>query len=60
MVTHHLPGQPIPVPDLSLDEVFPNVQPESPLAQLEAIPSSPITSYMREEADLISLQSPFR
>ena len=25
------------------EELFPNVQPESPLAQLEAIPSSPIT-----------------
>ena len=30
---------------------FPNVQPKSPLAQLEAIPSDPITSHMREEAD---------
>ena len=49
---HHLPGQPIPVPDHSFRKaVFPNVQPESPLAQLEAIPSSPIASYMREEAD---------
>ena len=49
---HHLPGQDIPVPDRSLGKVlFPNIQPESPLAQLEAIPSSPITSYMREEAD---------
>ena len=49
---HHIPGQPIPVPDHSFKEVvFPNIQPESPLAQLETIPSSPITSYMREEAD---------
>jgi len=38
---HHLPGQPIPVPDLSLrEELFPNIQPESPLVQLEAISSS--------------------
>jgi len=49
---HHLPGQPIPVPDHPFREVvFPNVQPESPLVQLEAIPSSPITSHTREEAD---------
>jgi len=40
------------VPDHPFREVgFPNVQPEPPLAQLEAIPSSPITSYTREEAD---------
>jgi len=48
----HLSGQPIPAPDLSLGELFPNIQPESPLEQLEAIPSSPISSYMREEANL--------
>ena len=49
---HYLPGQPIPVPEHSFREVlFPNIQPEPSLAQLEAIPSSPITSYTREEAD---------
>ena len=38
---HHFSGQPIPVPDHSFREVvFPNVQPETSLAQLEAIPSS--------------------
>ena len=31
--------------------MFPNVQPESPLLQLETIPSSPVTNDMREEAD---------
>ena len=31
--------------------VLPNVQPEPFLVQLEAIPSSPITDYMGEEAD---------
>ena len=41
---HHLPGQPIAVPDHRFREVvFPNIQPERSLAQLEAIPSSPIT-----------------
>ena len=48
---HHLPGQPIQAPDHSFWEgVYRNVQPEHPLAQLEAIPSSPITSYMGEES----------
>jgi len=42
---HHLSGQPIPVPDHPFREVvFPDVQPESSLVQLEAIPSSPITN----------------
>ena len=48
---HHLPAQPIPAPDPPHREVFPNVQPESPLVQLAPIPSSPITSYTGEEAD---------
>jgi len=40
------------VPDHSLrEEIFPIIQPESPLEQLEAIPSSLIASYMREEAN---------
>jgi len=33
------------------EELFSNIQPESPLVQLEAIPSHPISSYMGEEAD---------
>ena len=49
---HHLSGQPISVPDHSFREVvFPNIYPEPSLVQLEAIPSSPITSYAREEAN---------
>jgi len=51
-VTHHLPGQPVPIPDHpSREEILPNIQHESPLAQLEAIPSSPIASCLGEEAD---------
>ena len=51
-VDRDLCGQPIPVPDHPFRKVvFPNVQPEPSLAQLEAIPSSPITSHMREEAN---------
>jgi len=39
---HHLPGQPIPVPNHSLREKqLPNTQSEPPLAQLEAILSNP-------------------
>ena len=35
----------------TLEEVFLSVQPKSPLAQLETIPSSPITSYLGVEGD---------
>jgi len=45
------PPPPIPMPDSSLRKAFPNIQLESPLAQLVAVPSSPIASYVREEAD---------
>ena len=48
----YLPGQPVPVPDHTFrGEIFPNIQPESPLIQLEVIPSSLITGYTGEEAD---------
>ena len=50
MVTPPPPGQSIPAPDHSLG-VFPDSLPESLLVQLEAIPSSPISSYMGEEAN---------
>jgi len=33
------------------EKFFPSMQPESPLLQLEAIPSHPIASYTVEEAD---------
>jgi len=49
---HHLSEQPIPAPDHPPgEELFPNIQPESPMMQLEAIISNPITSYMGEEAN---------
>jgi len=42
----------MPVPHHSFSKiVVPNVQPESPPAQLEAIPSSSTTSLPRDEAD---------
>lgn len=47
---HHFPGHPVPDPDDSFgEEVFPHVQPQSPLVQLQAIPSGSIASYMGEE-----------
>ena len=50
---NYLPKQPIPAPDHSFrEEIFPNIQPEPPLAQLEAIPSHPVSSYTGKEADL--------
>jgi len=40
------------VPDHPFREVvFPNIQPEPSLVQLEAIPSSPVTGYTREKVD---------
>jgi len=50
----HLPEQPIPVPDHSFrEEVFPNIQNESPLTQLVAIPSHPIASCFTVNTALI-------
>ena len=48
------------LPDNSLREVFPNVQCESTLVQLEAIPSSPIASYIGKRLTPTSPQPPFR
>ena len=49
MVIPLTPWQPIPMPDHSFgEEIFPNTQPEPPLAQYEAIPSHPIDSYRRK------------
>ena len=38
----HFPGQSVPIPNHSFGEAFPNIQLESPLMQLETIPSHPI------------------
>ncbi|KAJ7396609.1 hypothetical protein BTVI_143666 [Pitangus sulphuratus] len=34
------------------EEIFPEVQPEPPLVQLEAISSCPVASFLEEKADL--------
>ena len=50
---HHLPEQPVPVHHLSFwEEIFPNIQTEPPLAQLQAIPSCSTTSFTGEEANV--------
>ena len=49
---HHFPGQPVPMPDHSFSkEIFPNVQSESPLTQLEAIASHSTTRNLGEETN---------
>jgi len=45
---------------LFLRRIFPNTQPEPPLAQLEAIASHPITVTWEERPIPTSLQPPFR
>ncbi|KAK4828722.1 hypothetical protein QYF61_000713, partial [Mycteria americana] len=43
---------PVPMPDNPFgEEIFPNIQSEPPLEQLDAISSRPITCYLREETD---------
>ena len=44
---HHLPGQLCQCINTFWEEVSPNIQPEPPLVQLDAIKSHPITSYLR-------------
>ena len=51
--------QPIPVPDHSFQEDFPNIQPEPPLAQFEAIPSHPVCYSGGETAPHLAT-TPFR
>ena len=49
---HHLAGQPVPTPDHSFSkEVFPNIQSEPPLMQLEVIASRPVSGYLGEETN---------
>ena len=49
---NHLPGEPIPVLNNSFwKEVFPDIQPKPPLAQLEAISPRPVTCHQWEETN---------
>lgn len=57
-MTQHLIGQPVSVPDNSFgEEVFTIIQPESPITQLEAIPSQPIAVTWEKKPILTSLHS---
>jgi len=57
----HLPGEPVPIPNRSLgEEIFPNIQPETAVAQLEAITSHPIAVAWEKRPTLASPQPPFR
>ncbi|KAK4830412.1 LOW QUALITY PROTEIN: hypothetical protein QYF61_010943, partial [Mycteria americana] len=49
---NHFPGQQVPMLDNPFsEEKFPNIQSKSPLVQLEAISSCPVTCYLGEETD---------
>jgi len=49
---HPLPGQPVQVLAHALREVSPDFQPESPLVQLEVIPSCPTARKEQQGAAL--------
>jgi len=42
------------------EEIFPNIQPKPPLAQLQAIASHPITSYLGEETNTHLITTAFQ
>jgi len=49
---HHFPGQPVAMPDHSFGiEIFSSILSKPPLAQLKAISSHPITSYLGKETN---------
>jgi len=49
---HHFPGQPVPMLHNPFgEEIFPNFQSKSPLTQLAAISSCPISSCLGEETN---------
>ncbi|KAK4827433.1 hypothetical protein QYF61_017990, partial [Mycteria americana] len=52
LVSAAVPPQPVPMLDNPFSEVkFPNIQSKSPLVQLEAISSRPITCYLGEDTN---------
>jgi len=61
MGTPPLLGQPGPMPDRSFSkDIFPNTQSKSPLTQLEAGSSRPITGYLGEETNTHLATTPFQ
>jgi len=58
---HHIPGQPVLLPDHSFcEEILPSTHPDLPLAQLEAITSCPIAVAWEKRLTLTLPQPPFR
>ncbi|XP_075574153.1 tetraspanin-14 isoform X2 [Pelecanus crispus] len=58
---NHFSGQPVPMLGHSFhEEIFSNSQSNSPLVQLEAISSCPITSCLAEETDTHLTTTPFQ
>ena len=58
---HHLTGQPMPVHYHSFtEEIFPNTQPDPPVAQHEAITSHPVAVTWEQRLVPTSLQPPIR
>lgn len=51
--THLFPGQPIPIPNLSYEEILPNITSKAPLSQLETISLHLITCNPRKEPDVL-------
>lgn len=57
---HHFPREPIPMLNYSFsEEIFPNIQPESPIVQLEAIFPCPVTDWEKRLTPTLP-QRPFR
>ncbi|KAK4814467.1 hypothetical protein QYF61_018985 [Mycteria americana] len=56
-----LTAMPVPMLDNPFsEEIFPNIRSKPPLAQLEAIPSRPITCYVGEETNTLLVTTSFQ
>jgi len=61
MVTHPLPGQPVPAFDnLFGEDIFPDTHSKPPLAQLAVVSSLPITCYSGKETDTHLITTSFQ
>lgn len=51
---HHFPGKSIPMLDHTLcEEIIPDIQPKTPLTQLETFSLCPITCHLRKGTDTL-------
>lgn len=58
---HHFPGHSIPLPAHTFSGEFsPNIQPHTPLAQLEAISCPPVTCCLGGETELLLTKTSFQ